>query len=161
MVATSVGLVTIGAALVLWAYASKTCASLLGYIELSNSSKIALDRTSQIIRNARRVQSCSATQIVLIGPNGNTNRLTYNSAGQTLIATENGRSTTLLTECTNFQFYVYGRVPFSNTFDLRTNAWVTNTAKVVEMRWTAARRVTGDLGATESQVSSKVVIRNQ
>src|SRR4051812_29443590 len=68
MIAMGIGLLAISAALVLWAYGSKTCASLLSYVDLSNTSKIALDRMSQQIRNAKRVQSCSTNKLVLLVP---------------------------------------------------------------------------------------------
>src|SRR6185503_15545219 len=68
MIATSIGLLVLAGALLLWAFASRTCASLLGYVELSSTSKNALDRIGQQIRNAWNIQSCSATQLVLISP---------------------------------------------------------------------------------------------
>src|SRR5687768_13819056 len=170
LVATSIGLLALGAALVLWAYASKTCASLLGYVELSSTSKNALDRISQEVRNAKRVQSCSATQLVLrvppvTGTNDNTVTFGYDAGNRRLIRTllkANGdrESNVLLTECTNFQFAVYNRVPSNSNFGLNTT-WTTNEAKVVRMQWTCVRALTGDQNTVESQVSSKVVIRNQ
>ena len=170
MVATSIGLLAIAAALVLWAYASKTCAALLGYVDLSSTSKNALDRVSKEVRNAKAVQSCSATQLVLrvpplTGTNVDTLIFGYDTENQRLIRTlvkANGASESkvLLTECTNFQFSVYTRVPSNSNFGLNAT-WTTNEAKVVQMQWTCLRRISGDKNTVESQVSSKVVIRNQ
>lgn len=163
LVATSIGLLVLSVALVFWAYASRTCASLLDYAELSSKSKIALDRVSQEIRNARSVQSCSATQLVLFDPDGQKTTLTWDSSGQKLTTMKgtNGSRVTLLTECTNLQFSVFQRTPVYKSFDLYTNAWQTNTAKVVQMQWTCRRKLTGDKSDVETQVSSKVVLRNQ
>src|ERR1041384_3921486 len=69
MIATSIGLLVLAGALLLWAFATRTCATLFGYVELSTTSKNALDRVGQQIRNAWTIQSCSATQLVLISPN--------------------------------------------------------------------------------------------
>jgi hypothetical protein len=171
LVATSIGLLAIAAALVLWAYASKTCATLLGYVDLSSASKNALDQVSQEVRNAKGVQSCSATQLVVrVPPRTGTNNdivtFGYDASNQRLIRTlvkgANGarESKVLLTECTNFQFSVYTRVPSNSNFGLNTT-WTTNEAKVVQMQWTCIRQITGDKSSVESQVSSKVVIRNQ
>jgi prepilin-type N-terminal cleavage/methylation domain-containing protein len=172
MIASTIGLMVLSAALVLWAYASKNTASLLGYIDLSTTSKNALDRMSQQIRNAKAVRSCSKNQLVLIVPGGtstdpwtmtyaydSTNRLLRQIYSPGLLATK--ESTTLLTECTNFAFTVFQRTPTSNSFMLYTNGWSTNTAKVIEMQWTCLRRITGDKSSLEKQVSAKVVIRNQ
>jgi hypothetical protein len=161
MVATSIGLLVLASALVLWGYATRTCASLLGYVDLSSNSKNALDRVSQQIRNAKAVQSCNATQLVILDPDGQKALIAYDHTTKSLVRIKNSIRTTLLTECTNFQFSVYQRTPVSNSFQLYTNAWSTNTAKVVEMRWVCHRRVTGDKSSVESQVSAKVVIRNK
>lgn len=168
--ATSIGLVVLTAALLLWAYGTKTCASLLGYVELAQSSKLALDRISQQVRNARQVESCSPTSLTLLIPGFtgvHPHRMiySYDSTNHVLRQTfkknpGHGETTTLLTECTNFYFQVFQRTP-SNNFVLHTNAWNTNTAKVVQMNWTCIRKVTGSQSAIEKQVSAMVVIRNK
>jgi Tfp pilus assembly protein PilW len=161
LVGSTLGLLALTAALVLWAFATQTCASLLDYMDLSNTSKNALDRASQQIRNAKSVKSCSATQLVLRDPTNGMITLAYNASEQTLIMSNGATRTTLLTECTNFQFSVFQRTPNANSFELYTNAWNTNTAKVVQMRWTCSRKLTGEKNSTESQVSAQVIIRNQ
>jgi hypothetical protein len=153
-------MLVLGAAMVLWAYGSKTCASLLGYVDLSNSSKIALDKASRQIRNAKRIQSCNTTQLLLLTLDGKTNSLTYVAGKQQLISRLDGASETLLTGCTNFEFAVYQRTPISNDSALYAT-WDTNTTKVVQVKWTCTRPVTGDKSSIESQVSAKVVVRNQ
>ena len=50
MVALSIGLIALAAVCSLWAYASKTCAVLLNYVDMSTTSKNALDRISQQVR---------------------------------------------------------------------------------------------------------------
>jgi prepilin-type N-terminal cleavage/methylation domain-containing protein len=172
MIASTIGLMVLTAALVLWAYASKNCASLLGYMEMSTVSKNALDRMSQQIRNAKAVRSCSKNQLVLVVPSGTnagpwTMTYAYDSTNRVLRQIfapgplAMSEVTTLLTECTNFSFSVFQRTPTSNSFMLYTNGWSTNTAKVVQMQWTCLRRITGDKSSLENQVSAKVVIRNQ
>jgi Tfp pilus assembly protein PilW len=170
-VATSIGLLVLSTALVLWAYANRTCASLLGYVDLSSTSKNALDRVSQQIRNARTVESCSSSTLVLkvpesVGSNLSQLTLAYNPA-QSVLTQTTRKSTgaqetlTLLTGCTNFEFSVFQRTPMSNTFSLHTNGWTTTTAKVIQMRWTCVRQITGDQNSIETQVSANVVMRNQ
>jgi hypothetical protein len=169
MIASSIGLMVITVALVLWAYASRNTASLLGYMELSTASKRALDVMSQQIRNAKAVTSCSPEKLVLLVPSG-TNRTTmtywYNRPRQELhqiylTAANKPGTNTLLTGCTNFSFSVFQRTPNSNSFQLTTNGFATNTAKVVQMQWTCLRKITGSQNSLENQVSAKVVIRNQ
>jgi hypothetical protein len=171
MFATGIGLLILTTGLVFWAYASRTSATLLGYVDLSTISKNALDRISQQIRNAKGVQSCSENALVLVipgavGTNSHTMSYLYDATNKMLtqVFAQNAvvqDRKTLLTECTNFQFSVFQRTPISNSFQLYTNAWNTNTAKVVQMQWTCVRKLTGDKDMVEAQVSANVVIRNQ
>ena len=170
MVATTIGLIVLTTGLVFWAYASRTSASLLGYVDLSTTSKNALDQISQQVRNAQQVKSCSEQKLVLKVPGAtgtNIHTMTYAYDGsnkwlQQIFAQNNTvrETKTLLTECTNFQFTIYQRTPTNGSFQLLTNAWSTNTAKVVQMQWTCVRKLTGDKNMIESQVSANVVMRN-
>lgn len=170
MVATSVGLLVIAVGMGFWAYGSRTTAAMFSYVDLSTASKNALDRVSQQIRNATRLDVCKPHKLVLMVPPATGTGMVqvtydYNPTNQTLIQTMVSPSaretTTLLTECTNFSFAVYQRTPQYNTATLYTNAWNTNTAKVVEMNWVCIRKLTGDRNNVESQVSAKVVMRNK
>jgi len=172
MIASSIGLMVLAAGLVLWAYASRNCASLLGYMELSASSKSALERMSQQIRNAKQVSSCASNKLVIVVPGGtkaNPRTMTYAYDATDFVLRQiyspgSGSPTqtrVLLTECTNFSFSVFQRTPLSNSPALLSNAWNTNTAKVVQMQWTCLRKITGDKTSLENQVSAKVVIRNK
>src|SRR5829696_226499 len=117
MVATSIGLMILTVGIVFWAYATRTSASLLGYVDLSSTSKNAFDRISQQIRNAQQVKSCSESNLVLqvpgaTGTNVQTMTYSYDRTNKTLtqIFAQNSsvlERKTLLTECTNFQFAVF------------------------------------------------------
>jgi|SRR6185503_2098711 len=171
MVAMTIGLIALSAATVLWGYASKTTAMLLNYSELSMQSKITADRVSQKLRNAVDVKSFSSNHIVLLvhaenQTNGfDTVTITYDPVTQKLTQTRVTPANvteqkTLLSECSSFQFKVYQRTPQYGTNSLY-DAPGTNTAKVVQMQWSAARKLTGDKNNVQSLVSSKVVIRSK
>jgi hypothetical protein len=167
MVAMSIGLAVLASALLMWTFASRTCAMLLHYVDMSNASKVALDRMSQQIRNAVTVESCAANKMVLVLPGTNNAKVTftYDSGALTLKQTKTSSSaaaatTTLLTQCSNFTFVVYQRTPQANSFELYTNAFATNTAKVVQMKWVCFRKLRGDYQMLESQVAANVVMRN-
>jgi len=171
MFAVSIGVLVLGVGVVLWAYASKTSVALWGYADLSTRSKMTLDEVSQKIRNAEAVKSFSSSELVLLVPSTTTSNgldtitYTYNPTArtfaQTIVTPANGtQQKTLLTGCSAFEFKVYQRIPQYGSDALLT-ATDTNTAKVVEMRWTAGRRLTGDKTNMVSAVSSKVVIRSK
>ena len=166
MVSLSIGLMVLAAATVLWAYASKTTASLLNYVELSTTSKNALDRISQTIRNASAVESFSTNQMVLWIPRSdnttNTDKVTftYDAATQKLTRTKGTEKMTLLTECSYFEFKVFTRVPIDGTENLNPTT-TTATAKVVQMKWNTSRKLTGDQNTSQSLISSRVVMRSK
>ncbi len=160
LLAMSIGVMILAAALVLWAYASKTCAALLNYVELSASSKNTLDRMSREIRNAKVVNACSSNQLSLLDPNGVPVTYDYHGDSRTLTQMKNSATQTLLSECSFFQFKIYQRTPTNGTYDLLETTNI-NTAKVVQMQWTCGRRLTGYTTNMESQLSSKVVIRSK
>ena len=159
MVAMSIGLMVLAAAVVLWAYASRTCAQLLNYVTLSASSKNALDQMSQEIRNATAVQACSINRLIVNDPSGTNIDYAYDGTLRTLTKTKGGQATTLLSGCSSFRFSFFQRTPTNGTYDLTTTT-STNLVKVVQMQWTCGRRLTGDKTNFQSQVSSKVVIRS-
>jgi prepilin-type N-terminal cleavage/methylation domain-containing protein len=161
MFAVAIGVVVLGVGTVLWGYASKTCAALLNYSDLSMTSKAASDRVSQEIRNAIAVQSFSSNQIILTDPNGTNVSFTYFPAAGKLYKIKGGQAPKLLLSgCKSFQFKVYSRVPTSGS-DVLTETASTATAKVVQMRWSAGRKLTGDRDNVESLVSANVVIRTK
>ena len=156
--ALAVGVVVLGAGTVLWGYASKTCAALLNYSEMSMSSKLASDRMSQEIRNAIAVQSFSTNKIELTDPNGT--NVTFVRLGNKLFQQKAGNTKVLLTDLSSFQFKVYTRVPTSGSETL-AEAATPATAKVVQMRWTVGRKLTGDQNNVNNMVSANVVIRTK
>jgi Tfp pilus assembly protein PilW len=171
MFAVAIGVLVLGTGVVLWGYASKTSVTLWSYADLSMRSKMASDLVSQKIRNAVAVKSFSSTDLVLLVPsatqtNGyDTVTFAYSPTDKTLIQTvvspaNATEAKTLLTECSGFEFRVYQKVPQSGV-DTLTVAAGTNTAKVVEMRWTAGRQLTGEKTNMTSVVSSKVVMRSK
>ena len=160
VVAMSIGLIVLGAACVLWGFASVTTAGLLNYVELSMTSKNALESISREIRNAVAVQSFSASRLVLLDPSRQQVTLSYDSVSQTLRQTKGTEQKTILSGCSSFEFKVFQRTPTSGS-DTMSEATDTNTAKVVQMQWACARKQTGDKQNVENLVSSKVVIRSK
>lgn len=160
MVAMSIGLIVLAAACVLWGFASMTCAGLLNYVDLSMTSKNVLESVSREIRNAVAVQSFSASQLVLLNPTNQQVTLTYDSVSQTLKQTKGTEQKILLKGCSSFQFKVFQRTPTfaSEALSMATD---TNTAKVVQMQWTCARKLTGEKRNVENVVTSRVVIRSK
>ncbi len=160
MVAMAIGMMALAAVCVLWGYGTRTCAVLFNYVDLATSSKNAMDRISQQIRNARSVKSCTATDLVLFDPDGQQVTYTYSPTNQTLVQTKGTTTRTLLTGCTALEFNMFQRTPTNGSYNLYTTS-STNTAKVIAMKWTCGRKLTGDVKETETQMSSKVVIRSQ
>lgn len=160
MFSIAIGMIALGAAMVLWGYATKTCATLMNYSEMAMSSKLGADTISQEIRNATVISSFSSSQLNLLDPDGTPVAIAYDSASSNVTYSKSGTTKTLLTGCTSFQFKLYQRVPQPGT-DVLTEVFTTNLAKVVQMQWSCERQLTGDKKNVESLLSSKVVIRSK
>ncbi len=160
LVAAALGVLILGAACVLWGFANETFAGTLNYVDLAASSKNALDRMTQQIRNAQTVTSCTAYELKLLDLDGNEFKFTYNPTTKVLTTTQAGTTTTLLKGCTALSFSLFQRTPSSGSYDL-VGTSATNTAKVVQIRWNCSRFLVGARQNTERQVSAKIVIRNR
>src|ERR1044071_6408800 len=101
MIAMGLGLAMIAVACGLMAYSFRSYTSMVNYVDLDRSSRIALDRMTSDIRQADKLTSYSTNQLVFqtTDPNsGATNTLTfsYSSVNKTLTRTFNGQSMVLL-----------------------------------------------------------------
>ena len=134
--------------------------SIGNYIELENSSRLALDTISRDIRQSTDVASWNGQQITLNYTNGVQLIYTFNPSARTLRRTLDGNSTTLLTEVDTGLFSVFQRNPVSGAYD-QYPVGTPGTTKLVQVDWQCSRRILQARINTESVQSAKIVIRRQ
>jgi Tfp pilus assembly protein PilV len=159
MVAAALSLV-IGTAIALVAYySSRSFVAMSHYTEMGQLSRLALDRMSMEIRQARRLTTYSTNSLTFINADGNPLQFTYNPTARTLVRVSGGKTTTYLKECDALQFWIYQHTMKSNTFDCYDPAYVTN-ARVIQVVWKCSRPILGVKATTDNVQSSKIALRN-
>jgi Tfp pilus assembly protein PilW len=142
-------------------FTARSFGAMSNYMELDKNSRNALDRMTQIVREADGVTDYSQHSIVL---SYHSQRLSFDYSPDTkkLVLTETNNTTrTLLEDCDYLDFEVFQRNSVSGTYDQYPAAVDESAAKLVQVSWICSRRLIGNLLNTESVQSAKIVIRKQ
>jgi hypothetical protein len=146
-----------------YAFSTRSFASLANYAQLDQINRVALDTLTKEIRQARVVTDVTSNSISFI--NGDRQSVIYNFDAGTkkLVRYINGTSHTLLSDCNLINFDVYQRNNISNTFDqypAATNNW-NEYVKVIRLTWKASRTIPAGPSVSENVQTARVVIRKQ
>lgn len=157
-IAAIVGLGT--AALVF--YSAHSFAAIANYVDLDHRSRMALDTMSREIRQANRLTGYTSARLTFEDYDGAELTFEYDPEAKTLSRSKGGvtDSPPLLTECVSLQFSIFQRNPIGGTYDQFPTA-TPGTCKLIQLRWTCARKILGVDRNTESVQSAKIVIRKQ
>lgn len=159
LVTMAIGLMVGAAIVLLYFYTSRSFMTLDNYVDMCESSRLALDKMSKDIRQSKQITAFGTNSISLLDVNGNALQFTYNPSAKTLIKTSGGVNTTYLTNCDSLQFWIYQPTPTSNSLACYSPAYVTN-ARVVQVTWRCSRQIMGKATTTESVESAQVALRN-
>lgn len=141
-------------------FGAHSCAALANYSDLETQSRLALDRMTQQIRQARGLISFSSTNLVLKAADGTALEFTYDPVKKTLSRVQGGTSTVLLQGCDYFNFNLFQRNPVQGTYDAYPMA-TPGTCKLIQLTWVCSRTLLGARINTESVQSAKIVIRKR
>ncbi|MDA1272758.1 MAG: prepilin-type N-terminal cleavage/methylation domain-containing protein [Verrucomicrobia bacterium] len=143
-------------------YSAHSFAAIANYVDLDHRSRIALDTMFREIRQANRLTGYTQTSLTFEDYDGAELKFEYDSTSKTLTRSKGGLpdSESLLTECVSLQFSIFQRNPIGGTYDQFPTA-TPDTCKLVQLRWTCARKILGVDRNTESVQSAKIVIRKQ
>ena len=158
--AISLGLLVllVGALGGLYFYGVRTFAESANYMDFENQNRAALNRISQIIRQASKLTYAdSQTLTFLVGSNSVS--FTYSPAQRALLRQSGGASQVLLGDCDSVNFGIFQRNPINGGYDYYPAA-TPRDCKVVQLDWRCSRPVLGRSN-TASAVSARVVIRKQ
>jgi Tfp pilus assembly protein PilW len=161
LVALGIGFVAMGSMGALTIFTARSFAAMSNYMELDKNSRNALDRLTQIIREADGVTDYNSHSVVL---SYHAQRLSfdYASGSKRLTMTDTNNTTlVLLQDCDFLDFQVFQRNPVNGTYDQYPATLDDSAAKLVQVSWICSRRLIGNLLNTESVQSAKIVIRKQ
>lgn len=139
-------------------FSTRTFVAMGNYTDMNEQSRLALDKMSKDIRQARELTSYSPTNLNFLDVNTNSLQFVYNGTARELQRISGGQTTVLLTNCDSLQFWAYQHTLISNTF-LCYNAATTNSARVITVSWHCSRNILGK-AMSESAEGSEIVMRN-
>lgn len=159
MVASALGFLALMVVGMLSWYSSRSFAAIANYVELDQTSQLALDKMSRELRQAHRVTDFTPTSISCVDVDNNPLLFNYDPDTRSLLRISGGQTNTLLTGCDSLQFAKYQHTAISNTFDAYDPAYVTNT-RLIQVTWTCSRKILGARADSESVQSAKIALRN-
>ncbi len=177
LVSVGLGVVVIGVIVSISIVTSWNYVATYNYVKMEDQSRNALDIINREIRNCTDLVSYSnntnntaSSFLKLTNDYANYGvTLSYDGAADTLTMAKTGESTrTLLTQCDNFSFQLFNRVPnigsTNFTFYASTNgagAIDATLTKVINMNWKCSRTILGSKLNTEIVQTAQVVLRNK
>ncbi len=159
LVATALSLVVATAIAMLTYFTSRSFVAMTHYTDMNQLSRLALDKMSREIRQARQLTAYATNSLSFLDLDGNPLRFTYDSTERTLARVSGGETTTCLTDCDALQFWIYQHTVKSNTFDCYTPGCLTN-ARVIQVTWKCSRLILGLEATTENVESAQIALRN-
>jgi Tfp pilus assembly protein PilW len=161
LIAITIGFVAMAGISTFASFTARSFGAMANYMELDKNSRNALDRLTQVVREADGVTEYAQHSIVL---SYHSQRLSfdYSPESKQLTMTDTNNTTrTLLDDCDYLDFQVFQRNTLSGTYDQYPAAADESDAKLVQVSWICSRRLVGNLLNTESVQSAKIVIRKQ
>ncbi len=147
-------------------FSSQSLASIANYVELDKENRVALDKLTREIRQARQVTACNSNSITILNGAGNSITYSFQPSTKRMIRTsdDGSGSQVLLNDCDLLSFGLYQRNPVGGSYDIYPVAqgiWQ-QTVKVVQLTWRTSRTIPGTPVVTSENVqTARIVIRKQ
>lgn len=158
LIASSIGLMFMAVVLSLVFYTTRSIAAMTDSVVLSSRGRHAIDRMSKKLRQARVMNSFSATSVT-VTYNGLPLTYAYQAGPKTLLEIENGSTNTLLQNCDELAFAFYKRNPVGNSFNQFPILTATNEAKVIQVKWKCRTDRIGKADGEAQMDSARIVLR--
>ena len=160
MVATTIGMMAMGALGMLGLYTARSMAAIGNYCDMEREARYALDLFTAEVRQVASVRTFSSTRVVFRETDGTDLTYEYVGSSRTFVRTRGGVSKVLLTECDSMEFRLYQRNPIAGTRDLvaTTDPAV---GKAIEVSWYCSRLLKGVKANTDAMQTARVTIRKQ
>src|SRR5258708_28562221 len=127
LIASGLALVALLALVLLSLYASRSFAAMANYMDLDQTSRLALDKMSREIRQARHLTDYTPTSLTFQDRDNNPLQFVYDPQARTLSRIGGVPTNIYLTECDSLRFSHYQGNTISQTLDSYAPASVTNT----------------------------------
>ena len=157
LIAIAIVGVVLGQVCLLWLYSSRSFAAQMAYADMDQKSQRTLDIITQNLRQCKALTNFAPTRITLLDYDNRP--LTFSFENGELKRTKDNVTKTLLRECKAGQFAIYQRTPVNGTLESYPTT-DPNLCKLVEVRWTCARKLFPTApNTTETMQSARIVLR--
>ena len=164
MVSTAVFGISGMALATIFVFSIRSFAAMANYSDLDKENRVAMDKLTREIREAKQVSSYSTNSISIVNGTGTTVTYTFSSTTQQLTRNDGTSTQVLLNNCSLLSFSLFERPPVGFTFDtykIATSNWQQN-VKGVQLTWKTSRIVSGTpLINSENVQTAVIVIRKQ
>jgi Tfp pilus assembly protein PilW len=161
LIAMGIGFMAVAATAALSIYTARSFAAMANYMELDKNSRNALDKMTQLVREADGVLDYDQHNVDL-SFHGLPLSFEYSPSSKTLsMVNTNGVRDVLLTDCSFLDFQIFQRNTVAGAYDQYPVTLDESAAKIVQVSWICSRHLIGNLLNTESVQSAKIVIRKQ
>ena len=160
LVGVAVGVLALTSLMLIFLTSNRSFVAMGNYVNLDQTSRLAVEQMTRDIRNAQNLTSFSTNQLVFAFSGTNNLVYTYNPSSATLTSWITGGTTnTLLTGCDWLQFSMFNNSPQPGA--TMTNATTVGQAKAVSVAWRSSRAILGSKVNTENMQEATIVIRNK
>ncbi|MCX6902859.1 MAG: hypothetical protein NTW03_05170 [Verrucomicrobia bacterium] len=142
-------------------YMGKSFQGLFNYVDLEGRSQKALDQMTTDIRQAQCLTDYATNQLVFLDANSNVLSYTYSPTDRTLVRSNLGVATVLLSQCDFLCFSNFQRNPIPGAYEQFPVTTDPTQTKLVSVTWLCSRTVIGTRLNTESVQTAKIVIRKE
>ena len=151
----------------IFVFSLRSFAALTNYAMLDKENRLAMDKMTREIREARSVVNYTtngASSLSILNGDGNTVTYTFSPSTKKMIRQVSGAETeTLLTNCDLLSFQLFMRTPVTNSlqpYTVASNDWQ-STVKVVQLSWKTSCTLPNARVTSENVQTARVVIRKQ
>jgi prepilin-type N-terminal cleavage/methylation domain-containing protein len=160
MVAMALSLLVAAAVVMLAYFSSRSFVAMADYTDMNQRSRLALDKMSKDIRQAKLLTSYATNSLTFQDVNGNPLRFTYDPVTRELVRVSGVQTTSYLTNCDSLTFWVYQHTLKPGTFDCYSNVVTLADARVIQVTWICSCSILGTKATTETMESAQIVMRN-
>jgi hypothetical protein len=151
----------------LFLFSIRSFAALANYANLDQENRMAMDKLTREIRQARQVQAfntnASGNSLTILNGTGQQITYSFDQVNRRMTRSAGGDTSVLLTNCNLLDFQLFQRTP-SNDFGVYSNYYGgnwTQHVKVVQLSWKTGRTLPNGLVNSENIQTARIVIRKQ
>jgi hypothetical protein len=161
MVAFALCMLLLAGMVSIYAFTTKSFASLSSYTTLNQKSRYASDLISRDVRSCITIDDTTTSNRLVLNMSSGTNvTYLYNAAAQTLVRSNSAEVRRLLTNVVSLSFALYQRPDGVRRFELFPVA-NPGSAKLVGFDWRCAERIVGSQNDSQDLETGIVELRNK